>query len=235
MKTLLKFIYLAIAVLGFTCFASSPPAQAAGLYAWGSNSAGQLGDGTTTDRSTPVAVDTSGALSGKTVTAIAAGGYHTVALTSDGRLFAWGSNGAGQLGDGTTTNRSTPVAVDTSGALSGKTVTAISAGHDHTAAPTRRGSVLAWGGNSAGQLGDGSENAYVTPVAVDTSGALSGKTVIAISAGGSHTMALTSNGQLFAWGGSYYGQLGDGSFQENDPPAAVDMSGVPSGKTVTAT
>src|SRR4029077_12150172 len=110
--------------------------QAASPYAWGYNFYGQLGNGTTNTSSTPVAVDMSGALSGKTVIAIAAGGSHTVALTSDGKLFAWGNNGSGELGDGTTSDRRAAVAVVMSGALSGKTVTAIAAGGSHTVALT---------------------------------------------------------------------------------------------------
>src|SRR5206468_2122624 len=94
---------------------------------------GQLGDGTTTDRSTPVAVDMSGALSGKSVTAIAAGDRHTLALTSDGQVFVWG--------DGSTT---TPVRYDLGEAFSGKTVIAISAGlgDGHIMALTSDGQVF---------------------------------------------------------------------------------------------
>ena len=124
------------------------------VFAWGENSSGQLGNGTTNDSTTPVAVDMRGALSGKTVTAIAAGSYHTLVLTSDGKVFAWGYNGWGQLGDGTTTHRTTAVAVDMSGALLGKTVTAIAGGGGHTVALTSDGKVFAWGQNTYGQLGD---------------------------------------------------------------------------------
>ena len=74
------------------------------VFAWGENDSGQLGDGTTTNRTTPVAVDMSGALWARAVTAIAAGDVHTVALTSDGKVFAWGDN-VGQLGDGDITLR----------------------------------------------------------------------------------------------------------------------------------
>ena len=95
----------------------------------GHNTYGQLGDGTITNRHSPVAVDTSGALNGVTLTQISAGNYHTCALSSDGKAYCWGRNGSGRLGDGTTTNRHTPVAVDTSGALNGVTLTHISTGY----------------------------------------------------------------------------------------------------------
>jgi alpha-tubulin suppressor-like RCC1 family protein len=201
------------------------------LYGWGYNSWGQLGDGTTINRITPVAVDTSGALSGRTVTAIAEGSQHTVALTSDGKLFAWGN---GYLGNGTTNSSTTPVAVDMSGALLRKTVIAIASGSCHTLVLTSDGKVFAWGCNSSGQLGNGMTNSSTTPVAVDMSGALLGKTVTAIAAGHAHTVAVTSNGKVFAWGSNGWGQLGDSTTTHRTTPVAVHMSGALLGKTVTA-
>ena len=113
--------------LVFTLLAAFTLPAHADPFGWGNNTFGALGDGTTTDRSTPVAADMGGVLAGKTVTAIAGGVYHTVALTSDGKAYAWGNNVFGQLGDGTNTTRTTPVAVDMGGVLAGKTVTAIAA------------------------------------------------------------------------------------------------------------
>lgn len=182
---------------------------------WGHNGRGQLGDGTTTDRSYGVPV--SGLSSG--VTAIATGGWHTCALTTAGAVKCWGFNVFGQLGDGTSTNRTSPV--DVSGLTSG--VTSIAAGLWQTCAVTSGGAVKCWGFNSDGQLGDATTTSRTTPVAV--SGLSSG--ITAVSAGGWHTCALTSASGVKCWGDNFYGQLGDGS--TNDRTTPVDVSGLTSG------
>ncbi len=188
---------------------------AGAVHCWGSNGNGQLGDGSTTSQSTPVAV--SGLDSG--VAAIAAGNSHTCALTTAGAVLCWGFNGSGQLGDGSTTQRTTPVAV--SGLGSG--VAAIAAGRHHSCALTTAGAVQCWGNNNSGQLGDGSTMGRSTPVAV--SGLDSG--VAAITAGSQHSCARTTAGAVRCWGSNFNGQLGNGTTTDSTTPVAV--SGLDSG------
>jgi alpha-tubulin suppressor-like RCC1 family protein len=162
------------------------------VAAWGSNTSGQLGDNTTTQRNLPVAVNTgtNSALYGKAVVAIAGGGYHSLALCSDGTVAAWGNNYDGQLGDNTTTQQEVPVAVNTASgisALHGKTVVSLAGGHVHNLALCSDGTVVGWGYNGYGQVGDNSfYTTRLVPVVVNTTSnvsALYGKTVVALAAG----------------------------------------------------
>ena len=171
-----------------------------GVMCWGANANGQLGDGTTTSRRlTPTAV--SGLTSG--ITAIAAGGAHTCALAADGSVLCWGSNLLGQLGDGTTTDRTTPTPV--SGLASG--VVSIAVRGPHTCALTAEGSVLCWGFNAEGQLGDGTSTDRLVPTVVP--GLVSGTT--AVTVGNRHTCALNAAGRVVCWGDDEEGQLGLGT------------------------
>jgi alpha-tubulin suppressor-like RCC1 family protein len=184
--------------------------QNGGVYSWGDDGNGRLGNGTMlTNSLTPVAV--SGLTSG--VTALAGGGYHTLALKNGG-VFGWGYNGLGDLGDGTTTDRSTPVPVN--GLSSG--VTAIAAGGDHSFA-VRNGGLYAWGSNSMGQLGDGTTTNRLTPVAVH--GLTSG--VTAVAGGGFHSLAV-QNGGVYAWGYNLDGELGDGTTTDHLTPERIDAA-----------
>jgi len=199
-----------------TCAVTS----AGALLCWGSNTSGQLGDGTTTNRSAPVAV--TGLASG--VTAVSAGFLHTCALTAGGGVRCWGANNAGQLGDGTTTNRLAPVAV--TGLASG--VAAVSVNGSHSCALTSGGAVLCWGSNTSGQLGDGSTTNRALAVAV--TGLSAG--VTSVSAGGSHTCALTASGSAMCWGSNTNGRLGDGTTTSRSVPTMA--SGMSSGVGVVA-
>lgn len=201
------------------------------VYGWGYNSYGVLGDGSTTQRTSPVNITNSGALSGKTVTQVSAGGDHSLAVSSDGTAFAWGHNTSGQLGDGTLTTRTSPIVMSGFGALAGKTVTQVSAGLDHSLALTSDGRVYAWGSNDYGQIGDGSYSRRTTPVAVNISGVLAGKTITKVLAGGMNSFALASDGTVYAWGYGEDNGLGDGNSTSSNVPVAVAGSII--GKTIT--
>ncbi len=176
--------------------------------AWGDNLFRQLGDGSASALSdVPVPV-----IGLKFVTAVAAGGDHSLALLANATVVAWGDNSFGQLGDESTVTSDEPVAVT---GLTG--VEAIAAGADHSLALLNNGTVMAWGDNESGQLGIGSsQETSEVPVAVK---GLTG--VKAISAGGDHSLALLSNGTVMAWGENESGELGDGTTKMTTAPVAV--------------
>jgi uncharacterized delta-60 repeat protein len=202
--------------------------------AWGNNFNGQLGNGSTTTSLLPAAVTSSGVLAGKTILALSAGASHSMALCSDGTVAAWGSNSTGQIGANGGSQSSTPVIVSTLGVLSTKRVIAIAAGANHSLALCADGTVAGWGANTSGQLGNGGGGSTGTPVAVNTNGVLSGKKVVAIAAGQSHSMALCSDGTVAAWGANASGQLGNKSTTGSSLPVAVYTQSALAGKTVTA-
>jgi alpha-tubulin suppressor-like RCC1 family protein len=212
---------------------------------WGDNSFGQLGDSTVAHRSTPGAVNMApgvSALYGKRVIAVAAGNAQSLALCSDGTVAAWGDNSSGQLGDNTTTNRLVPVAVSAapgSSALFGKKVVAIAAGDQHSLALCDDGTVVAWGSNYYGQLGDLTSTDRWAPIAVTTYPGVSslyGKNVVKVACGGLHSVALCADGTVSAWGYNFNAQLGVGTITlGRASPTAVDMASAASalrGKTV---
>ncbi|MFM7678398.1 MAG: RCC1-like domain-containing protein, partial [Roseiflexaceae bacterium] len=185
-------------------------------YCWGSNRDGLIGDGTTTDRSSPVAVSMP---AGVTFTAIVAGVSQTCALNTVGAAYCWGGDNYGGLGNGTTGSVSTiPVAVTMPAGVSFSSLTA---GHYHTCALTTTGTAYCWGYNNNGQLGNDTYTDSSVPVAVSMP---AGVTFTAISAGQSHTCALTTTGTAYCWGLNIYGQLGKGdSNLGSKTPAAVTM------------
>jgi hypothetical protein len=124
--------------------------------------------------------------------------------------LAWGSNTAGQLGVEAVSGSNAPMATACGGALAGRTVLALSAGVSHSLAVCADGTVAAWGDNLCGQLGDDGIPGSRVPVAVSASGTLADKMVVAVAAGGSHSLALCADGTVAAWGANDHGQLGDG-------------------------
>ncbi len=203
-------------------------------YCWGAGEAGQIGDSNARSRIAPRAVDTSGVLKGKTLVDITAGDVYTCAVDTAGAAYCWGAGGQGQLGNGTMSTSTTPVRVSTAGALNGKTLVAIEAGYAHVCALDSAGAVYCWGNNVYGELGNGGAKNSATPVAVDVSGTLAGKTVTDVSAGDSTTCVVSSAGKVYCWGDGAAGQLGDGTTGSRNPtPHAVDSSGVLAGVSVT--
>jgi alpha-tubulin suppressor-like RCC1 family protein len=166
------------------------------LWAWGDNSRGQLGNGTTIPSSVPVQIGMD-----NDWISVAAGDTHTVALRAEGTLWAWGHNNEGQLGDGTTAQKNYPqqIGADT------KWIS-IAAGAYHTVALKSDGTLWTWGYNANGQLGDGSTTQRNYPAQIG-----SDNDWIAIAAGFAHTIALKSDGTLWAWGANNQGQVGTGA------------------------
>lgn len=176
-------------------------------YCWGHNISGQLGDGTTTDHPTPVAV-----AGGLRFAQVSAGVLYTCGLTTDSRVFCWGENSGGQLGDGTTNGRRVPVPV-----AGGRRYSQVRAGYFHTCAITVFDIALCWGSNTNGQLGDGTRTDRLAPVTVHAGGLRFHR----VSPGGRHTCAVTTDFRPFCWGKNEDGQLGDGTTIQKFRPVAV--------------
>jgi alpha-tubulin suppressor-like RCC1 family protein len=221
----------ASAKLGVGYSHSCAVTAAGGVRCWGENGFGQLGDGTTTDRSLPVAVRGVGGAGTMTgVKAVAVGDYHTCALTSAGSVACWGDNDFGQLGvDTGGADKTSPVLVP--GVAK---AVAIAAGGYHACALTATGAVVCWGWNSKGQIGNGMAAApALAPTAV---AGRSGAT--AIAAGGYHSCALLAGGKVSCWGWNIDGQAGKGAASAQEPSpvpvAGVGGAGVLAGATAIA-
>ncbi len=192
------------------------------LYCWGSDAAGQLGDGgTNTDHTTPVEV----AGGGRIWTSVSAGNFHTCATDWKSRLFCWGSDFYGQLGNGgANTDLGAPLEVGAPVGASGDRMlwTAVSAGYEHTCARMNTGRLYCWGNDGSGRLGNDAAVANQT-LPVEVAGAATDWT--SVSAGTFHSCATTRDGRLYCWGLDSAGQLGNGTpLAEQHTP--VEVAGV---------
>ena len=197
-------------------------------YAWGNNSNGRLGNGTTTQQITPVKVEKPASVpTDFTYVQVSAGEDFSLALGSDGNAYAWGNNSNGRLGNGTTTQQITPVKVEKpASAPTDFTYVQVSGGYSHSLALGSDGNAYAWGDNYFGQLGNGTTTPRTTPVKVEKpAGAPTDFTYVQVSAGGSHSLALGSDGNAYAWGLNGYGQLGDGTGTDRHTPVRVKTPG----------
>ncbi len=188
--------------------------QLSKIWCWGYNYYGALGDGTNSDRFSPVAVIAS---SSTIFTTLNCGDVNTCALVSNGSAWCWGHNNFGQLGDNTVVDKYTPTAVIMP---LGRTFETIAPGNLHTCAIDNLGSAWCWGYNNSGQLGDNTLGNSRTPKAVVMP---SGRTFGAIALGNGHTCAVDTVGSVWCWGKNSYGQLGDNTVDDKIIPTTVIM------------
>ncbi|MDB6076219.1 MAG: hypothetical protein JWO89_3859, partial [Verrucomicrobiaceae bacterium] len=202
------------------------------LASWGDNSFGELGNGKAeySRRFEPAAVLMTGALAGRRVVAVCAAQAHSVVLCSDGTVVSWGHEYLGPNNYGV---HLVPVALDTTGVLAGKTVVSIVAGAFDHLALCSDGTLVGWGVNSAGLLGNQDNTGSTVPVAVNMIGALAGKSVSALSMGQYHALIQCTDGTVAAWGENTFGMLNTDPTIPNNIPAAVLMRGALAGKTIT--
>ncbi len=191
---------------------------------WGDNSFGQLGDGTRNDHLEPEKVTLP---IGKKAVEISAGSYYSCAILDDGSVRCWGDNSYGQLGDGTSIERTSPTVVDLG---LERTASSISAGESHTCAVLDDQSLKCWGANTNGQLGDGSTSESHTPVEVT----MGGDGVEVVSAGSYHTCAIMVDRTVRCWGDNWQGQIGDGTFSDRQAPVDITIPSNSSAVTIDA-
>lgn len=198
------------------------------VWAWGSNTNGEIGDGTagTAPRPSPTRVRANASTFLTSVKAVSAGTSHTIALKSDGTVWAWGLNSLGQLGDGTTVQKLYPVAVKLPNGTPLSGVIQIASGANHNLVLKSDGTVWAWGANSSGQIGDGtttSPRSFATQVKASSSTFLTG--IVQVAAGSAHSAAIKGDPRTgWTWGLNSSGQLGNGSTKSSSFPVQVQGS-----------
>lgn len=184
------------------------------IYSWGHNGYCQLGNGGSTQGLSPSLINTN--VLGKKVTKVACGSHHSMALTQDGEIYAWGQNNCGQVGSGTTTNQPTPRKV--MAVIGSKMAISIACGQTSSMCLMENGEVYGWGYNGNGQLGLGNNVNQPNPCRVQQ---LQGIIISQLVCGYAHTLALSDEGILYTWGANSYGQLGTGNKANQVSPTKV--------------
>jgi len=183
------------------------------VWSWGSGGFGQLGHGDGQNQQLPKKVE---AFAGYCVVAVSTGGFRSFAITADGSLWSWGRGEDGELGHGDQQTQLLPKKIE---AFAGQRVLAVSAGLDHSLAVTADGAVWSWGFGVYGRLGHGDQQQQLLPKNIE---ALAGRRVVAVSAGGSHSLAITADGAVWSWGTGFFGQLGHGDQHQQLLPKKIE-------------
>ena len=176
------------------------------VWSWGEGNFGRLGHGDQQDQLQPKKIE---AFAGQRVVAVSAGAYHSLALTADSAVWSWGAGFFGKLGQGDQQAQWQPKKIE---ALAGQRVVAVSAGGFHCLALTADSAVWSWGKGGDGQLGHSDEQMQLLPKKIET---FAGQRVVAVSAGDSHSLAVTADGAVFTWGEGGHGCLGHGENLSN--------------------
>ena len=197
------------------------------LYSWGYNSRGQLGNGTTERSSMPVCISDieNSPLKGKNIVEVYGSSISSIAKDSDGKLYSWGYNSGGTLGNGTTANSSMPICISDieNSPLKGKNIVKIYQGYQMIIVKDSNGKLYSWGENYSGHLGDGTTDNRSMPVCISDieSSPLKGKNIVDVYNFNSTIIAKDSSGKLYTWGNNAFGQLGNETTADSSMPVCI--------------
>jgi alpha-tubulin suppressor-like RCC1 family protein len=194
------------------------------VYAWGWNEDGQVGDGTETQRKTPKIIEFKKLEQQETMIEISAGGWHSLALSNLGFVYAWGYNKDGRLGNYKNINQNVPKKIKFHHLKKSERIVKIKAGFYHNIAMTSLGNLYAWGSNEHGQIGDGTTLNRNHPVKVKLNGMDDSEYVVSFDVYKYHSVFKTNHNHFYACGLNQYGQLGDGTKTNRLQPTLVRLS-----------